>query len=50
MSRRAWSAPGGSRCRREAVSCCYAESEKSWLADPQGVLWEIFLTTGQSAV
>ncbi len=28
--------------------CCYAESEKSWIADPQGVPWEAFLTTGES--
>ena len=41
---------GGPAPQRDTVSCCYAESEKSWLADPQGVHWEIFLTTGQSAV
>jgi catechol 2,3-dioxygenase-like lactoylglutathione lyase family enzyme len=28
--------------------CCYAESEKAWIADPQGVPWEAFLTTGDS--
>lgn len=33
-----------------ATSCCYAKSEKSWIADPQGVEWEAFLTTGESAV
>ena len=31
-----------------ATTCCYAESEKSWVEDPQGVLWETFLTTGES--
>jgi catechol-2,3-dioxygenase len=31
-----------------ATTCCYAESEKSWIADPQGVQWETFLTTGES--
>jgi catechol 2,3-dioxygenase-like lactoylglutathione lyase family enzyme len=31
-----------------ATTCCYAQSEKSWIADPQGVQWETFLTTGQS--
>lgn len=28
--------------------CCYAESEKSWIEDPQGVEWETFLTSGES--
>jgi catechol 2,3-dioxygenase-like lactoylglutathione lyase family enzyme len=31
-----------------AITCCYAQSEKSWIADPQGVAWEVFLTTGES--
>jgi len=31
-----------------ATTCCYAESEKSWIEDPQGVKWETFLTTGES--
>lgn len=31
-----------------ATTCCYAKSEKSWVADPQGVQWETFLTTGES--
>lgn len=30
--------------------CCYSESEKSWIEDPQGVQWETFLTTGESTV
>lgn len=33
-----------------STTCCYAQSEKSWIRDPQGVLWETFLTTGESAV
>lgn len=32
------------------TTCCYARSEKSWIADPQGVSWEAFLTTGESTV
>ena len=32
------------------TTCCYAYSEKSWIDDPQGVQWETFLTTGESAV
>lgn len=33
-----------------ATTCCYAKSEKSWIADPQGVVWETFLTTGEATV
>jgi len=29
--------------------CCYHRSEKSWVADPQGVAWEAFHTTGEAA-
>lgn len=31
-----------------ATTCCYARSEKSWVDDPQGVQWEVFLTAGES--
>jgi len=31
-----------------ATTCCYAKSEKSWISDPQGVVWEAFHTTGDS--
>lgn len=31
-----------------ATTCCYAQSEKSWIIDPQGISWETFLTTGES--
>jgi catechol 2,3-dioxygenase-like lactoylglutathione lyase family enzyme len=30
------------------TTCCYAQSEKSWIHDPQGIEWETFLTTGES--
>lgn len=30
-----------------ATACCYAESTKSWITDPQGVVWETFHTTGK---
>jgi len=30
------------------TTCCYARSEKSWIADPDGVVWEAFLTSGGS--
>jgi catechol 2,3-dioxygenase-like lactoylglutathione lyase family enzyme len=31
-----------------ATTCCYAKSEKSWISDPDGVVWETFLTNGNS--
>jgi len=30
------------------TTCCYAQSEKSWIDDPAGISWETFLTTGAS--
>ena len=33
-----------------ATTCCYAQSEKSWITDPQGLSWETFLTSGESTV
>jgi len=32
------------------TTCCYAKSEKSWIADPDGVMWEAFLTNGEATV
>jgi catechol 2,3-dioxygenase-like lactoylglutathione lyase family enzyme len=32
------------------TTCCYAKSEKSWIADPDGVIWEAFHTNGDSIV
>jgi catechol 2,3-dioxygenase-like lactoylglutathione lyase family enzyme len=31
-----------------AATCCYAQSEKGWVHDPQGIAWESFVTTGAS--
>lgn len=31
----------------EGALCCYHRSEKAWVADPQNLLWETFLTLGQ---
>ncbi|MBU6497209.1 MAG: VOC family protein [Rhodospirillales bacterium] len=33
-----------------AATCCYARSEKQWVADPQGVVWETFFTHGAATV
>ncbi|WP_138430837.1 ArsI/CadI family heavy metal resistance metalloenzyme [Fodinibius saliphilus] len=30
------------------TTCCYANSDKSWITDPQGVEWEAFYTFGES--
>jgi catechol 2,3-dioxygenase-like lactoylglutathione lyase family enzyme len=29
---------------QQAATCCYAESDKSWVNDPAGVRWETFFT------
>jgi hypothetical protein len=33
-----------------ATTCCYAKSEKSWIADPDGIVWEAFYTNGYATV
>jgi catechol 2,3-dioxygenase-like lactoylglutathione lyase family enzyme len=33
---------------QEASRCCYAQSSKTWSADPQGIAWESFYTFGES--
>jgi catechol 2,3-dioxygenase-like lactoylglutathione lyase family enzyme len=33
-----------------ATTCCYARSEKSWVSDPDGVVWEAFHTTGEATI
>jgi catechol 2,3-dioxygenase-like lactoylglutathione lyase family enzyme len=32
------------------ATCCYAKSNKRWIADPQGVPWETFYTYGEAEV
>ena len=31
-----------------ATTCCYAQSDKSWVRDPAGVRWETFFTFGEA--
>jgi catechol 2,3-dioxygenase-like lactoylglutathione lyase family enzyme len=31
-----------------ATNCCYAKSEKNWITDPDGVIWETFVTNGET--
>ena len=38
---------GGPLSDEGETTCCYARSDKAWLRDWQGLLWEIFYTTGQ---
>ena len=33
-----------------ATTCCYAQSDKNWITDPDGVVWEAFLTNGEATV
>src|SRR5262249_56740517 len=35
---------------QKEATCCYAKSDKQWIADPQGVPWETFFTYGESTV
>ena len=32
------------------ATCCYARSDKQWIADPQGVPWETFYTYGEAEI
>ncbi|MBX9840640.1 MAG: glyoxalase/bleomycin resistance/dioxygenase family protein [Xanthobacteraceae bacterium] len=39
---------GGDVLEQGQTTCCYAQSEKSWITDPAGISWETFHTTGES--
>ena len=39
---------GGTIIEQGQTTCCYAESERSWIDDPAGISWETFFTTGES--
>ena len=34
----------------KGTTCCYAHSDKQWVTDPQGVVWETFYTYGAATV
>ena len=36
--------------REGETVCCYHQSEKSWITDPQGVEWEAFYTHGEATI
>jgi predicted lactoylglutathione lyase len=39
---------GGAILEQGQTTCCYAQSEKSWIDDPAGIAWETFHTTGEA--
>jgi len=41
-------AAGAETFDEQATTCCYARSDKSWVADPAGVRWETFFTFGEA--
>ena len=41
---------GQSIFEQKATTCCYAQSNKAWVHDPEGVAWETFHTFGESTV
>ena len=40
---------GGTVRNEGETTCCYANSDKTWVVDGQGVAWEAFYTHGESA-
>ena len=43
-------AAGAAVEEQKNAACCYARGNKGWVADPNGILWESFHTTGESTV
>ncbi|MEM7565211.1 MAG: ArsI/CadI family heavy metal resistance metalloenzyme [Pseudomonadota bacterium] len=41
---------GGPIIEEGSTTCCYANSDKNWIFDPEGVAWETFYTHGESPV
>jgi len=39
---------GGTVNNEGETTCCYANSDKTWVVDQQGVSWEAFYTRGES--
>ncbi|HLI13723.1 MAG TPA: ArsI/CadI family heavy metal resistance metalloenzyme [Alphaproteobacteria bacterium] len=35
---------------QKQANCCYARSDKAWIADPEGISWETFFSLGESTV
>jgi catechol 2,3-dioxygenase-like lactoylglutathione lyase family enzyme len=43
-------AAGAAVEEQKNAACCYARGNKGWVADPNGISWETFHTTGASTV
>lgn len=41
-------AAGAETFDQKATTCCYAQSDKSWVSDPSGLRWETFYTFGEA--
>lgn len=41
-------AAGAKTFDEQAATCCYAQSDKSWVSDPAGLRWETFFTFGEA--
>jgi len=41
-------AAGAQTFDEQATTCCYAQSDKSWVGDPAGLRWETFYTFGEA--
>ena len=44
------SRPERTTLEAKGATCCYARSDKQWIADPQGVPWETCFTYGEATV
>jgi catechol 2,3-dioxygenase-like lactoylglutathione lyase family enzyme len=43
-------AAGRSVAKQQNATCCYAQGNKGWVSDPNGISWETFHTFGESTV
>jgi catechol 2,3-dioxygenase-like lactoylglutathione lyase family enzyme len=39
---------GASTFEQQDATCCYAQSDKTWVTDPSGLRWETFHTHGEA--
>jgi catechol 2,3-dioxygenase-like lactoylglutathione lyase family enzyme len=41
---------GASTFDEAGATCCYAQSDKTWVEDPSGIRWETFRTFGEATI